>query len=80
MKYTIHIDNSSDQAKSILNLLFTLSKDYDFLKISNEGENSEAYNLSSEQVAELDRRLEYVLQNPLEGKTWDEVEQKFLNR
>jgi hypothetical protein len=69
MVYTIKIDDSSKQAQSIINLLNTLAKDYDFLKIFEE----EDYGLSPEQEAELDRRYELFLKNPEKGKSWEEV-------
>ena len=30
--------------------------------------------LTTEQIKELDRRYEYVLKHPNEGKTWEEIE------
>lgn len=69
MIYTIKIDNSSKQAQSIINLLSTLAKDYDFLKIIEEDE----FDLSPEQEAELERRYELFQKDPNKGKSWDEV-------
>ena len=43
----------------------------------NEIENT---SLTTEQEIELDRRFEYVLQNPTVEKSWDEVEQNLLSK
>lgn len=66
---TITNSKSTTQAQSIINLLKTLAKDYDFLKIIEEDE----YGLSQEQEAELDRRYGLFLKNPEQGKSWEEV-------
>lgn len=34
--------------------------------------------LTKEQEEELDRRYKYVLENPTEGKTWEEVKSNLL--
>jgi len=36
--------------------------------------------LSDEMEIELERRYQYVLENPLEGKSWEEVKNGLLNR
>ena len=36
--------------------------------------------LTSEQEKELDSRYDYVINNPSEGKTWDEIEQILLSK
>lgn len=77
MKYTIKLDNTSEQAQSILNMLFVLSKDYDFLQIYEEQEN---YSMTMEQEKEFDRRLAEVIKNPTVGKSWEEVESKLLSK
>lgn len=69
MTYTIKISDTSPQAISIINMLRTLAKDYDFLQIT---EDSNA--LTAEQDRELSRRHKYVKRNPTVGKTWEEIE------
>jgi hypothetical protein len=78
MTYLIKINDESKQAKSIVNLLKTLAKDYDFLEIVDESAND--IKLSKEQQEELDKRFEYVVKNPKEGKSWDEIERKLLSK
>lgn len=78
MEYLIKINDSSSKAKNIINLLKSLAEDYDFLEIIDD---MTAFNeLSEEQENELDRRFEYVLKNPSEGKLWEEVEAKLLSK
>ena len=69
MTYTIRISDTSPQATSIINMLRTLAKDYDFLHITED-----ANALSAEQEKELNRRHRYVKKNPTVGKTWEEFE------
>ena len=78
MEYTIKLDSSSSKAKSVLTWLLSLSKEYDFLTISKENEMEDIEELTIEQKAELNRRFEYVLQNPTEGKAWSEIEAQLL--
>ena len=68
MLYTIKIDDNSTQAQSIIHLLKELAQDYEFLQIYEDEPE-----LTKEVTAELDRRYEYFLQNPTEGKSWEEV-------
>jgi glutaredoxin-related protein len=69
MTYTIRISDTSPQAMSIINMLRTLAKDYDFLQITED-----ANALTEEQEKELSRRHKYVKKNPSVGKTWAEFE------
>ena len=82
MVYNVQITDNSIQAHSIVNMLKTISADYDFIKI-HAVERSEdeinSVNLLPEIEAEIDSRMEYVMQNENEGKTWDEVEQRLLS-
>ena len=68
MIYTFQISDVSPQSESIINLLLSLSKDYDFLKVIDED-----YDLSPEQGQKLDRRYEEFLKNPENGRPWNEV-------
>jgi hypothetical protein len=78
MKYTFQITDVSPQSQSIINMLLTLSKDYDFLKVITEQDEEVEYELSSEQEKELDRRYKNFLKNPRNGKPWNEVKQNLL--
>jgi hypothetical protein len=78
MEYLVRIKDDTIQAQSIINLLKTLAKDYDFLEIVNKQEYY--MNLSKEQLEEIDYRFEYVLKNPKEGKSWDEIERKLFSK
>ena len=73
MIYTFQISDVSPQSESIINLLLSLSKDYDFLKVIDED-----YDLSPEQGKELDRRYEEFLKNPEDGRPWNEVIEELL--
>ncbi|OFX47164.1 MAG: hypothetical protein A2046_01675 [Bacteroidetes bacterium GWA2_30_7] len=74
MIYTFQISDVSAQSQSIINMLLSLSKDYDFLKVVED----EKIELTPEQEKELDRRYENFLKNPKNGKTWSEVKQRLL--
>lgn len=69
MTYTIRISDTSPQAMSIINMLRTLAKDYDFLQITEDTNV-----LTAEQEKELSRRQRFVKKNPTVGKTWAELE------
>jgi len=77
MTYTIRISGDSPQAKSIVNMLKSLQKDYTFIEIKDNKEYPEN-DLSPEWLEELDRRSAYLEKHPNEGKTWDEVKQNLL--
>ena len=74
MIYTFQISDVSPQSESLINLLLSLSKDYDFLKVIDE-----EYELSPEQGKELDRRYEEFLKNPENGRPWNEIKQELLH-
>ena len=78
MTYTFQISDVSSQSQSIINMLLTLSKDYDFLKVLPEQDEEGEYELSSEQEEELDRRYKNFLKNPRNGKSWNELKQTLL--
>jgi hypothetical protein len=75
MTYTIKIDQTSQQAQSIVDMLKALSVDYDFIQIYK---NDEVVDLSV--VTELDSRYEYIIKNPTVGKSWDEVKQNLKSQ
>ena len=57
MIYTFQISDESTQSQSIINMLLSLSKDYDFIKvIEEEGE------LTNEMEEELDHHHETFLE------------------
>ena len=58
MVYTFKISDNSPQSQSIINMLLSLSKDYDFLTVEEKEENE----LTHEQEAELDRRYQSFLE------------------
>jgi predicted nucleotidyltransferase len=68
MIYTFQISDESTQSQSIINVLLSLSKDNDFLKVVEEEAE-----LTQVQEEELDRRYENFLKNPRSGKSWEEV-------
>jgi len=66
MKYTFSIDDKSSKAKSIINLLKELNKDYDFIRVSDEV-------LFDEDKEEIKEELKFRQEKTLqvqEGKTW----------
>jgi hypothetical protein len=73
MTYTFQISDNTPQSQSIINMLISLAEDYDFLKIIKKKEESEEFELTAEQEAELDRRFENFQKNAQHGKPWNEV-------
>ncbi len=67
-------DDGSKQAQSIINLLETLAKDYDFIEIETE----EGCTLSESLKKELDMRYQHFLAHHEEYPDWEEVKQKYL--
>ena len=74
MVYTVTIDDSTEQASSFINFVKTLAHDYNFLHI----EEDDTHLLTHAQELELNRRFEYVVQNPEKGKSWEEIENNIL--
>ncbi len=76
MTYTISIDQTHEQAEGLIKMLNELSDESDFLQILDvyDSENSD-----SVRKKELNSRLEYVMKNPTEGKSWDEVKKELLS-
>lgn len=73
MIYTFQISDESTQSQSIINMLLSLSEDYEFLKVvDDDGE------LTQVQEEELDRRYKNFLKNPGSGKSWDEVKRNLM--
>lgn len=58
-------------------MLKALAVDYPFLQIYEDDAYPE---LTEEQQKELERRYEYVLKNPSEGKSWEEVKRNLLSK
>jgi hypothetical protein len=73
MIYTFQISDETIQSQGIINMLLTLSKDNDFLKVVEEEAE-----LTQIQEEELDRRYEQFLKNPRSGKSWEEVKQSLM--
>ena len=80
MTYTIKIDQNGPQAQSIIEMLKALAKDYDFLEIYEDTEIDTAGELTKAQEKELDRRADYVMKNPANGKSWEEIERDMLSK
>ncbi len=73
MNFTIKNDDSNPKAKSKINLLRELAKDYSFLSIEED------VGLSENIVQELESRYQYVIENPEDGKSWEEVKKNLLS-
>jgi len=74
MEYTFKISDHTQQSKSIIDMLLSLSKDSDFLEVIEQNSNT----LSPLQEAELDARYENFVKNPQNGKPWHEVKKNLL--
>jgi len=75
MNYTIRINDTGKQAKSILNMLKELSLDYPFISVCEEG-----LGLSDEMEKEFDSRYKFVMKNKELGKSWEEVKNNLLGQ
>jgi len=75
MNYTIKINSTGTKAESLVNMLKELAADYPFLSIYEDGPG-----LSNEMEKELDLRYKYVLENPEQGKSWEEVKNNLLKK
>ena len=73
MVYTFKINDVSAQSSSIINMLLSLSKDYEFLEAAQEDEPHSEF-----QLEELDRRYEDFQKNPINGRKWEEVKNDLL--
>ena len=76
MTYTIKIKETSPKAISIINMLKMLALDYDFMQVVENEDNLDF--MTEAQKQEFDKRYNYTINNMSEGKTWEEIEQKFL--
>lgn len=69
MTYTITIQDNSQKAKSIINMLKALKEDYDFIDISKH--NTTSLNIDKE----LDKRYKSFTKNK-EGKDWADLKKE----
>jgi hypothetical protein len=74
MNFTVKISDSTSKAKSIINMLKELAKDYSFLTISEEGNE-----ISENILQELDARYEHMIKHPGDGESWEKIKQDILN-
>lgn len=75
MIYTIKIDSNETKAKSIVNLLKELAKDYSFIRIIEDN-----HELSPDMVEELEFRYNYMLEHPEDGESWEVVKDRILSK
>jgi enolase len=75
MDYTIRISDTSPKAKSIINMLKELSKDYPFLQVYEDDMEE-----SDEIMAELEYRYNEAMKNPETGKSWEEVKADLMSK
>ena len=75
MNFTVKINDSETKAKSIINMLKELAKDYSFISITEDKTD-----LSEDIVQELDARHAYMEENPNEWKSWEEVKNNLLGQ
>jgi len=73
MTYTFQISDTTPQSESIINMLISLSKENSFLKIIDYPTGNEDFQLTEEQEKELEIRYKNFLENPRNGKPWNEV-------
>lgn len=66
----------SEQAKklSIPERILLVEEIWDSIAQENE-----SFELSDAQKRELDRRIESLRANPVQGRTWDEIKAEFMN-
>ena len=74
MNFIVKITDNSPKAKSLINMLKELAKDYSFLNIA-EDSNSIQQNI----LNELDARSEYMNKHPEDGESWEKVKNDILN-
>lgn len=68
MNFTVKIIDNSPKARSIINMLKELAKDYSFLSISEDEDV-----LNENILHEVDARKDYIKEHPDEWRTWNEV-------
>jgi hypothetical protein len=71
MTYTITIEDKSQKAKSIINMLKALREDYDFIEISKKQGNLDYPNID----VELESRYKSYRKNRV-GKEWKELKKE----
>lgn len=75
MSYTIKIAKNNKEAGKIMEQIKELFGDSPFVGIYEDETG-----LSDDMEIELEKRYQHVLQNPQEGKCWEEVKDGLLNR
>ncbi len=78
MTYTIEISDTDPKSKSIIEMFKMLALDYDFLKIVKSDDNLDF--MTDFQKEDFEKRYNYTVQNPNEGKTWEEIEAKYFKK
>ncbi len=68
MVFTIKIQDKSEKARSIINMLKALSDDYDFIEISGQKDGEDDLSVMNE----LESRYNSFLKDP-KGKDWVDV-------
>lgn len=76
MSFTVKINENKPKAVNIVNMLKMLALDYDFVQVVEENDNLDF--MTKEQREEFERRYEYTVNNMEEGKSWEEIEKKYL--
>ena len=67
MRYVFSIDDKDPKARSLINLLKELNKDYDFIRVSDEVfYDEEKDDIKEELLYRQDKSLQVQ-----DGKTWD---------
>ncbi len=74
MTYTFQISDVSPQSHDIINMLISLSKEHEFLRVVEH----DVHGLTEEQERELDRRYDAFQVNPRNGNSWESVKKKLL--
>jgi hypothetical protein len=73
MQYTIKIEDTDPMGNSIIAMLKELAKEHSFLHVEPiQAEVEENI------VRELESRYEYVMKNPEEGDSWENVKVRLL--
>ena len=75
MHYTVKIDAREAKAKSIINFLKELAKDYSFISVIEDNQE-----LTPDMVEELEFRYNYMLEHPEDGESWEVVKNRILNK